>query len=79
MYKKIFLKIIIGVFVCTAFFTITSEVPAHIIPPENFHPVAESYRRMFFILNISGTCIFSYGLSCCLFLSYLSSNNSEYF
>lgn len=26
---------------------------AHIVPPEQFHPVAESYRRMSFILNLN--------------------------
>jgi len=27
--------------------------PAHIIPPENLHPVAEAYRRATFILNLN--------------------------
>ena len=26
---------------------------AHIVPPENLHPVAESYRRATFILNLN--------------------------
>jgi len=29
------------------------ESKAHIIPPENFHPVAESYRRINFFLNLN--------------------------
>lgn len=28
-------------------------VYAHIVPPENFHPVAESYRRVTFVLNVN--------------------------
>ena len=29
------------------------KATAHIIPPENFHPVAESYRRMSFMLKLN--------------------------
>ena len=28
-------------------------VQAHIVPPEDLHPVAESYRRMSFVLNLN--------------------------
>jgi len=33
-------------------FTI-GQVSAHIIPPENFHPVAEGYRRTSFVLKLN--------------------------
>ena len=26
---------------------------AHVVPPEQFHPVVESYRRMAFLLNLN--------------------------
>jgi len=32
---------------------IPNPVSAHIVPPENFHPVAEAYRRMTFMLNLN--------------------------
>lgn len=32
---------------------VTVSVQAHIIPPENFHPAVESYRRMNFLLNLN--------------------------
>jgi len=31
----------------------TSAVRGHVIPPENLHPVAESYRRATFVLNLN--------------------------
>ena len=31
----------------------TSPILAHIIPPEDLHPVAEAYRRVNFILNLN--------------------------
>ena len=34
------------------FFTLR-QARAHIVPPEKFHPVAESYRRMNFLLNLN--------------------------
>lgn len=30
-----------------------TRVSAHIVPPEKFHPVAASYRRMMFLLNLN--------------------------
>ncbi|MDA2938093.1 cytochrome C [Acidobacteria bacterium AH-259-A15] len=35
------------------FFFTWRQARAHIIPPEKFHPVAESYRRMNFLLNLN--------------------------
>ena len=32
---------------------ITTEVQAHIVPPEDLHPVAESYRRLEFLLALN--------------------------
>ena len=32
---------------------LAGSAPAHIIPPENLHPVAEAYRRATFILNLN--------------------------
>ena len=34
-------------------FFMVFSVEAHIIPPEKYHPVAESYRRMNFMLNLN--------------------------
>ena len=36
-----------------AVFILPAVADAHIIPPEKFHPVAESYRRMTFVLNLN--------------------------
>jgi len=47
--QQFFLKTCVIVF-CLS---ITTNIFAHIIPPENFHPVAENYRRMNFILNVN--------------------------
>ena len=33
--------------------SITSVAQAHVVPPETFHPVAESYRRLTFFLNLN--------------------------
>jgi cytochrome c peroxidase len=34
-------------------FAMALPLAAHIVPPEEFHPVAESYRRMTFLLNLN--------------------------
>src|SRR5262245_28709185 len=31
----------------------TPMARAHVVPPEQFHPVVESYRRMTFLLNLN--------------------------
>lgn len=36
-----------------ALLLLATTLRAHIIPPEQFHPVAESYRRMNFLLNLN--------------------------
>jgi len=52
MYKKHFSRSF-GIFVLISFLFPIGWIHAHIIPPENLHPVAESYRRMNFILNLN--------------------------
>ena len=39
--------------VILVFLTFNWRPNAHIVPPEQFHPVAESYRRMTFLLNLN--------------------------
>ena len=39
--------------VLAALLTGAAPAPAHIIPPEKLHPVAESYRRAGFLLNLN--------------------------
>ena len=34
-------------------FLVSSQVQAHIVPPEQFHPTVESYRRAMFLLNLN--------------------------
>src|SRR5262245_27049480 len=40
----------LGLVACLSY---SAPVPAHIIPAEKLHPVAESYRRICFILNLN--------------------------
>ena len=41
------------VFIFASLFAIAATVRAHIVPPEELHPVAESYRRMAFLVNLN--------------------------
>jgi cytochrome c peroxidase len=51
--------LLIGLFLFAPFVAVLNgfrgarDAHAHIIPPENFHPVAAAYRRMTFILNLN--------------------------
>jgi len=50
MHLKIFIRSLIMVLLLSL---TAAQAPAHIIPPENFHPVAEGYRRVNFLLKLN--------------------------
>ena len=43
----------VRVWILTALLSVVGPAIAHIIPPEKLHPVAESYRRAGFLLNLN--------------------------
>ena len=45
LFRAVFSAVLIGVFWAPA--------RGHVVPPEDYHPVAESYRRICFVLNLN--------------------------
>ena len=46
-------RVIIGCLAAFALGPVAPTLQAHIVPPEKLHPVAESYRRMSFVLSLN--------------------------
>ena len=47
------LRVPAALLIAWSLLVVAPGVQAHIVPPEKFHPVAESYRRLCFLLNLN--------------------------
>lgn len=54
MKTKSLLTSLVSKLLCAAsIFLLAAQARAHVVPPEQFHPVVESYRRGMFLLNLN--------------------------